>query len=70
MSMSLSDLPLQVPGDWTPQEALIVYEHLTRMAEAVWDRYEVELLPLVHADPRTPDSLQLDLLDPDDELPF
>jgi hypothetical protein len=70
MSTPFMSAPVQVPEDWTPQEALIVYEHLIRMAAAVWDRYEVELLPLVHSDPRTPDSLQLDLLDPDDELPF
>lgn len=70
MSISLSDLPPQVPEHWTPEQALSVYEYLHQVAAAVWDRYEVELLPLVHADPRTPDSLQLDLLDPDSELPF
>jgi hypothetical protein len=70
MNTPFTVAPLQVPEDWTPQEALIVYEHLTRMAEAVWDRYEAELLPLVKSDPRTPDSLQFDLFDPDDALPF
>lgn len=70
MSTPLTYAPLQVPEDWTPQEALIVYEYLTQMAEAVWDRYEVALLPLVQSDPRTPVSLQFDLFDPDDELPF
>ena len=70
MSTPFLHAPLQVPEDWTPQQALAVYEFLTQAAEAVWERYEVELLPLVQSDPRTPDSLQLDLLDPDDAIPF
>jgi hypothetical protein len=70
MSTLFTNAALQVPDDWTPEQALSVYEYLHQVAAAVWDRYEVELLPLVQSDPRTPDSLQLDLLDPDDALPF
>lgn len=70
MTPPLTYAPLQVPEDWTPQQALSVYEYLTQMAEAVWERYELELLPLVKPDPDPADSTQPDLFDPDDELPF
>ena len=62
--------PLQVPEDWTPEQALRVYEYLNQVTEAVWERYEVALLPLVRPDPSTTDSARTDRFDPDDELPF
>ena len=70
MSTHFSDASLQVPCDWTPEEALIVYEYLREMTAAVWERYEAVLLPLVRDDPIVQKPTQLDLLDPDDELPF
>jgi len=70
MSTPLTYAPLQVPEDWTPEEALRVYEYLNQAAEAVWERYEVELLPLVRSDPSAADLTQPDLFGPDDELPF
>jgi len=59
-----------VPQDWTPEQALSVYEYLNQVAEAVWDRYEIDLLPLIVPSPTPADTRQLDLFDPDDELPF
>ncbi len=70
MSTPLTYAPLQVPEHWTPEQALSVYEYLTQMSEAVWERYAVDLLPLVRPDPSAHDATQPDLLDPDDELPF
>lgn len=70
MSRHFSDHSLHVPCDWTPQEALIVYEYLTEMTAAVWEHYEADLLPLVKHDSIAQEPTQLDLLDPDDELPF
>ncbi len=70
MSTPLTYAPLQVPEDWTPEQALSVYEYLTQMSEAVWERYQVDLLPLVRPDPSAEDSAEPDLFDPDDELPF
>ena len=70
MSTRFSYAPLQVPEDWTPEEALTVYEYLTQMSDALWERYAVELLPLLRPDPDPGDSIQLDLFDPNDELPF
>ena len=70
MSTPFTYAPLQVPDDWTPEQALSVYEYLNQAAEAVWERYEVDLLPLVRPDPSTTDSTRTDRFDPDDELPF
>ncbi|MEA3273952.1 MAG: hypothetical protein U9Q81_01350 [Pseudomonadota bacterium] len=70
MSTLFSYAHLQVPDDWTPEEALTVYEWINQMAEAIWDRYEVDLLPLVTPEPSADDSTQPDLFDPDDQLPF
>lgn len=70
MSTPFSYAPLQVPDDWTPKEALRVYEYHTQMAEAVWERYEVDLLPLLIPDLIAHEPTQLDLFDPDDTLPF
>lgn len=70
MSTPPSYSPLQVPEDWTPEQPLSVYEYLTQAADAVWERYEIELLPLVRPSPSAQHSTQPDLFDPDDELPF
>ncbi len=70
MTTPFTYAPLQVPEDWTPEQALSVYEYLHQVAEAVWERYEIDLLPLVIPDPSPADSPQPDLFDPDDTLPF
>ena len=70
MSTPFTYTPLQVPEDWTPHEAQTVYEYLNQAAEAVWERYEIELLSLLKPDPDPVDSTQPDLFDPDDALPF
>ena len=70
MSTPFTYAPLEVPQDWTPEQALSVYEYLNQVAEAIWDRYEVDLLPLITPDPTPAHTQQLDLFDPDDALPF
>ncbi len=59
--------PLQVPEDWTPEQPLSVYEYLTQAADAVWERYEIELLPPRQTQSQRTHSTQPDLFDPDDE---
>ena len=70
MTTPFTYAPLQGPEDWTPEQALSVYEYLNQVAEAVWARYEVDLLPLITPDPIPTDLTQPDWFDPDDELPF
>jgi hypothetical protein len=33
-----------LPDDWTPAQALAVYELLTDLADAIWNRYELVLI--------------------------
>ena len=59
-----------VPEHWTPEQALAVFALLNALTEAIWQRYEAELLPLIDPLLNTDTDPQLDLFDPDDELPF
>jgi len=61
---------LRLPDYWTPAEALAVYELLNDLAEAIWNRYEVELIEHLRNDRVYADTSQLDLFDFDDPLPF
>lgn len=65
-----SPLILQLPEEWTPEQALSVYELLHELADAIWDRHEHALLELLAAKSREHDQLHLPLADFDDELPF
>ena len=69
MSRLAERFSVQLPDDWTPQQALAVYELLNELAETVWRRYELPLRELLRPD--TPDdSAQPDLFDFDDPVPF
>ena len=59
-----------LPEHWTPEQALAVFALLNALTEAIWQRYEPELLPLIDPLLNTDTDPQLDLFDPDDELPF
>lgn len=59
-----------VPEHWTPEQALAVFALLNALTEAIWQRYEAELLPLIDPRLNTDTDPQLDLFDPNDELPF
>jgi hypothetical protein len=66
---TLSELfTLRLPDDWTPEQALAVYELLTDLAEAVWNRYELVLIAQWRGDQG--DDSPPDLFDFDDPLPF
>jgi len=61
---------LRLPDYWTPAEALAVYELFNDLAEAIWNRYEVELIEHLRNDRVYGDTSQLDLFHFDDPLPF
>jgi hypothetical protein len=68
---TLSELfTLRLPDYWTPAEALAVYELLGELAEAIWNRYEAELIEHLRNDRVYGNTSQLDLFDFDDPLPF
>jgi hypothetical protein len=59
-----------LPEHWTPQQALAVFALLHELTDAIWCRYEADLLPLVDPVLNTDTDPQLDLFGPDDDLPF
>jgi hypothetical protein len=61
---------LRLPDDWTPEQALAVYELLTDLAEAVWNRYELVLIEQWRGERDQGDDSPPDLFDFDDPLPF
>jgi hypothetical protein len=61
---------LRLPDYWTPAEALAVYEFLNELAEAISNRYEADLIEQLRNDRLYGDTLQMDLFDFDDPLPF
>ena len=63
-------IPFNIPDDWSPEQALAVYELLDAVRECVWDRYQLQLIELLAPDTEQVDTSQLDLFDPDDEIPF
>ena len=70
MSTRYEPLTVQVPDDWTPEQALAVYDLLHELAEAIWDRYESPLIELLTPPGNDKDPAQPELFDFDDPLCF
>ncbi len=70
MSTLFMRFPLPPPDDWTPEQALAVYELLNDLATSVWNAYEPQLLELIVPEIEQDDASQLDLFDFDDPIPF
>ena len=70
MSTLSTRFTLQLPDHWTPEQALAVYEFLTELADALWNRYEIPLIQLLAPELDQNDDSQLDLFDFDDSIPF
>lgn len=39
--------PPRIPGDWSPREALTVYEFIDDIRDAIWNRYDLQLIELM-----------------------
>ncbi len=59
-----------LPDNWTPEQALAVYELLNGLAESIWNRYELQLLELIMPEIQEHNASQLDLFDFDESIPF
>jgi hypothetical protein len=70
MSTPSERFTLRLPDDWTPAQALAVYEFLTDLADAIWNRYDVALIEQLRSERDDGDSSQPDLFDFDDPIPF
>lgn len=69
MSTHRTEEMLPLPTDWTPEQALAVYDVLTHFAEVIWQHYEDPLIALLQSEPEPHDE-QPDLFDIDDPIPF
>ncbi len=58
------------PQHWSPEQALAVWECLEDLAWLIWTRYEGQLIALIQRDLHHGDTAQLELFDPDDDIPF
>ncbi len=63
-------IPFDIPDDWSPEQALAVYELLDALRDCVWDRYQLQLIELLAPDTDDVDTSQLDLFELNDEIPF
>ncbi len=70
MSTPPSPFTLLPPEDWTPEQALAVYEVLSQLAEMVWNRYEIALIDLLVPELDQDPASQPELFDFDDQPPF
>ena len=39
--------PNLIPNDWTPEQALAVYDFFEDITTMIWDRYEIQLIDLL-----------------------
>lgn len=60
-----------IPDDWSPEQAIAVYEFLDEVRERIWDRYQEHIIEQfrINCDKEN-DELQLELFPFNDELPF
>lgn len=70
MSTLSAHFTLPLPDYWTPEQALVVYELLNDLAEAIWNRYEIPLIELLTCELEQDNTSQLDLFDFNDPIPF
>lgn len=59
-----------IPDDWTPEQALAVYEFLDELRDRVWDHYREQIQQQYRIDCGEDDDAQPDLFEFDDEIPF
>ena len=60
-----------IPDDWSPEQAIAVYEFLDEVRERVWDRYQEHISEQFRINCHEKnDEGQLELFPFNDELPF
>jgi hypothetical protein len=42
-----------IPDYWSPREALAVYDFIDNIRDAIWNRYELELIKIMQAEHST-----------------
>jgi hypothetical protein len=70
MQVTMYPVPI-IPEDWSPEQAIAVYEFLDEVRERIWDRYQEPIIEQfqINCD-KEKDEGQLKLFPFNDELPF
>ncbi len=50
MKTPRTDFMLQLPTDWTPEQALAVHDILVDVAEVIWQHYADAMLECLHGE--------------------
>ena len=62
---------VEVPENWTGKEAIVVYDFLADMMEAIWENYEDDMVEiLMHEEDSPVDLIVLEPEEGFDEIPF
>ena len=61
---------LEIPQEWSTDQALAVWEFLDELTRRVWERYEIQLVERFQAELEEDNPAQLDLFDTDDPIEF
>jgi hypothetical protein len=70
MTWPRDDYLIQLPTDWTPEQALAVYDWLSEISAVVWRHYERPIRGLLACEPKRRNPAQQDLFGFDDPAPF
>lgn len=70
MSWPRDDYLIQLPTDWTPEQALAVHDWLSELSAVVWRHYEAPMRDLLAREPERRDPAQQDLFGCDDPIAF
>ena len=70
MTRPSRDYMIQLPPDWTPDQALAVHDLLTELAGLIWQHYEAPIIASLQGE-HGQETQQADLFDFDDRpIPF
>jgi hypothetical protein len=70
MNRRCRDYVIQLPPDWTPEQAFAVHDLLTELAGGIWEHYETAMIESLQRE-HGHEDLQTDLFDFDDRpIPF
>ncbi len=61
--------PIRLPIDWSPEQAVAVFEILDELRDSVWARYGLQIQMVLRAQQRTPALPAADDID-DADVPF
>ena len=62
-------IPFIIPDDWSPEQALAVFELLDDLRHIIWERYQIQLQELLHEQRGTNVASESDSIRESD-LPF